>query len=1022
MAIAGSLTYDTRIDKDGFEKGIKRIQNSVKNGGTKIKNIVSALGITKLISTAVGVINSSIDGAVSRIDTLNNFPKVMSNLGIASEESTKAINKLSDGLQGIPTTLDAGALAVQRFTSKNGDVNKSVDLFLAVNNALLAGGASADIQSSAMEQLSQSYAKGKPDMIEWRSIQTAMPAQLKQISKAMLGNKDSLDKYLKKAKEYATNNPLSSTAKELVEQLEQVKAGSGDMTTALGTALRTGIISMDEFMDTIVKMNQEGSGEFKSFAEQAKNATGGIKTSITNAKTAITRGVANIIKAFDEMLASNGLGGLSGVINKIGKTAEKVLKEIAVKMKDAFNWIVKHQNAIKTLVKVVASLTAGYIAYKTTLTAIKAINIVSNTIKTVSAFLSLIPAVKSAGDAMALFNLACSSNIIGLTVAAVAALAAGLAFLATRQTEAQKEAKKFAEEMANSRKEMEDYRKNVDENTYANLSHVESVKGLRKELDQLVDENGKVKEGYKGRVDFILKELNEALGTEYKLNGDIVESYKDLQKEIDLTIDKKKAQIILQGEEEKYKNAIENQKQAVEDLKTAEEKLGMSYDEAKKRCENYYNAKRKLYGDDIWGNNQGGELTEEEHNAFYNYKEKEIEALKELVSGYEDAESKVKTYTDSTKKYAELYALYTEGKYEEVANTIIVTTEDWTSKTLNELNGSITEQSKALNIYKDIYAKTGNEVAKQNAEQAQKNLDDLVAELAVRTSTLGELGQEEIEAWKNIAEQSYSSYSTEISKMPPEMQQKIQEATGIIAAGTPQMQEKAEELGRMTVDEFDKSADAKTKALNTITGYLQGLSDEQKREFLRQAGIENVDAVLDELNRGDLSETNGRNILEGLWKGLKNNTWQGKILGVASGLAQAVNKAFTGKNGWDEHSPSKKMKKFAEYYIQPISDVMNKRKKEITNTAEQLASSINDSIAKQMNADIIQKMQNAVLVEVDSINAKASLQSNQNQPTIIARDTQTTINNTQNFYDKQATPYEQQRQAKEQMRRLAYGL
>mgnify|MGYP003231589140 FL=1 len=70
---------------------------------------------------------------------------------------------------------------------------------------------------------------------------------------------------------------------------------------------------------------------------------------------------------------------------------------------------------------------------------------------------------------------------------------------------------------------------------------------------------------------------------------------------------------------------------------------------------------------------------------------------------------------------------------------------------------------------------------------------------------------------------------------------------------------------------------------------------------------------------------------------------------MASGLAQAVNKAFTGKDGWDEHSPSKKMKKFAEYYIQPISDVMNARKKGIVSTAQGLASKINDVFNGQMN-------------------------------------------------------------------------
>ena len=143
------MTYDTKIDRNGFDKGLKNLESSVNSTGTKIKNIVAALGINKIISTVFSVLNNSIDGAISRLDTLNNFPKVMSNLGIASNDAQKSINKMSDKLSGLPTTLDAGAQAVQRFTSANKDVNKSTDYFLAFNNALLAGGASAEIQANA---------------------------------------------------------------------------------------------------------------------------------------------------------------------------------------------------------------------------------------------------------------------------------------------------------------------------------------------------------------------------------------------------------------------------------------------------------------------------------------------------------------------------------------------------------------------------------------------------------------------------------------------------------------------------------------------------------------------------------------------------------------------------------------------------------------------------------------------------------------------------------------------------------
>lgn len=295
--IAGSLTYNTELNTKGFQKGVNDVTSKTKSAGSTIKNIVAGLGITKIISAAFSMITSNIDGAVKRIDTLNNFPKVMSNLGIGANESSQAIKQLSNNLKGLPTTLNDGALAVQRFTSKNGDVKKSVELFTAINNAILAGGASTDIQTSALEQLSQAYAKGKPDMMEWRSLMTAMPAQLKQVAQAM---------------------------------------GYVD-TDQLGEELRSGRLSMDEFLDMVVKLNKEGSGEFASFEEQAKNSTGGIGTSVKNMETAITRGVANIIQSIDESLKGAGFDGISDIISGIGQKTEGALNKVAEIIKNT-NW------------------------------------------------------------------------------------------------------------------------------------------------------------------------------------------------------------------------------------------------------------------------------------------------------------------------------------------------------------------------------------------------------------------------------------------------------------------------------------------------------------------------------------------------------------------------------------------------------------------------------------------------------------------------------------------------------------
>lgn len=256
-----------------LEQKATKTSDVVSKGFNFIKASIIGAGIGLLLNQ----VNKGLDGAISRVDTLNNYSNIMSNLGIAREDSILSINRLSDALQGLPTTLDDAALSVQRFTSANGNIKASTEMFLALNNAILAGGASQEIQRSALEQLSQSYAKGKPDMVEWRSAMTAMPAQLKQVAMAM---------------GYVNSD-------------------------ALGEALRNGEVSMNEFMVTLTKLNKQGVNGFASFEEQARNATGGIATSMTNVKTAMTRGLADIMNAIGQSNIASFFQGIARAINSV---------------------------------------------------------------------------------------------------------------------------------------------------------------------------------------------------------------------------------------------------------------------------------------------------------------------------------------------------------------------------------------------------------------------------------------------------------------------------------------------------------------------------------------------------------------------------------------------------------------------------------------------------------------------------------------------------------------------------------
>lgn len=267
-----------RKELNKAQQSITKLSDTATKSNSKLtSSFIKANVFTKVLGTTLKLVTSNLDDAVSRLDTLNGYTSVMSNLGVSGEDAEASIQRLSDKLQGLPTTLDDAVSSVQRFTATNGNVKASTDMFLALNNAILAGGASTEIQKSALEQLSQSYSKGKPDMMEWRTAMTAMPAQLNQIATAM----------------------------------GYVNADK------LGEALRNGDVSMNEFMRTIMQLNKEGANGFQSFEQQAVNSTGGVRTSMTNVKTAITRGLAEIMNAIGQSNIAGFFQGITSAINKV---------------------------------------------------------------------------------------------------------------------------------------------------------------------------------------------------------------------------------------------------------------------------------------------------------------------------------------------------------------------------------------------------------------------------------------------------------------------------------------------------------------------------------------------------------------------------------------------------------------------------------------------------------------------------------------------------------------------------------
>lgn len=123
---------------------------------------------------------------------------------------------------------------------------------------------------------------------------------------------------------------------------------------------------------------------------------------------------------------------------------------------------------------------------------------------------------------------------------------------------------------------MNELRSTAREQTEVDLAKTYRTEALYKELQGLVDENGKIKKGYEDRVKFILGELQTATDTEIIQIDGVIQEYDKLQAKIEETIQKQRAQIFEQNYTEMYSEALRQNSQAANNLYQAQSKRDQS--------------------------------------------------------------------------------------------------------------------------------------------------------------------------------------------------------------------------------------------------------------------------------------------------------------------------------------------------------------------------------------------------------------------------------------------------------------
>lgn len=264
--------------------------------GDRVKSIVAGVGITKAIGATMNVLSSSFDGAINRFDTMQSYPKVMKSLGFAVGQSQKSVAKLNQSVQGLPTNLADVVTTSKSLASVTNNIDKATDTTIALNHAFLASGSSSEDASRGLQQYSQMLAKGTVDMQSWRTLQETMAPALTKVAKKL--------------------GITSGNANELYD------------------ALQNGTITFDQFNDAMIECDTETGG----FAETALEASKGVKTSMTNIKSAVQNLEQGFLSAMNNMLKSKAMGGLVDNLEKIKSKIYDFRNSIMESKDDGLTW------------------------------------------------------------------------------------------------------------------------------------------------------------------------------------------------------------------------------------------------------------------------------------------------------------------------------------------------------------------------------------------------------------------------------------------------------------------------------------------------------------------------------------------------------------------------------------------------------------------------------------------------------------------------------------------------------------
>ena len=898
--------------------GLKKLAASAKEAFTKFDtgkdNVIKATGATgelaKELTQNYANVAKRINKDMATVgSTLGEVNTRFGFMGDELEDATEKFIKFAD-----ITNTDA-ITAVQLVSRAMGDAGINASEYGEVLDDLAKAAQSSGISVDKLASMLTSY--GAPmralglDTKDAIAIFASWEKAGVNTETAFSGMKAAIGKWSKAGKD---------ARKEFSKTLEEI-GKAPDIATATGLAIEAfGQKAGPDLADAI----QGGRFEYQDFLKLLSTSKGTVEKTFDSTqsagdkiKTAFNKLKVSAGEAIDKLLAKYGpsiakaFENFIPKIEKISKAAQKtvvpVVEKIFKGISTVVNFITKNFSKIGPIV--MGAVTA-FLAFNAAMA-------ISKTIAaTTAAIGALEVGVGLATKAQVGWNAAMSANPIGAVVTAVAALTAGIYLLYkninTANTAHKEQMDIIKEETDAINQDVEAWdslTKAQQEQVDAGNSELEYYKTLKQELDNIVDRNGKVKEGYEKRAEFITGKLSEAFDIEIKNIGGVISNYDELSRTMDEVMEKKRAQIILDSQESLYQEAITKQADALKNLNTIQDEYSAKKTELDKlEAASADAAEKYLTAQSFAEATYYKELFENMEKRIDNTKEE----MAAIETNYKTQEDLVSQYAYNIGQYEKNMELMHEGNYKAMSTVTWNYVKDYTDAEDAQqkmLADSIRDQETNLELLKKLKEQSGSDIYDQQIKQSEKVLEDQ---------------KKQMEEYRKATDQGMKDIHVEYKQG---LMRQMSEITG-------------------------HNIEFRNAGHNQVQMYVDGVAS---GKTLSREGM--ADVITDTIKEISLQYTHaeeaGENLINGVNKGIGNQSVQNSAFKTISAFGDRLLAKL--KKSLDEKSPSKATDEMGRYLLVGLQNGIESTEsatvKDAEKAGEEVLNALNNSLKGGVDFD-----------------------------------------------------------------------